>query len=39
MKEARGIVVWKRGALGTDEGVEVVEGSVSETRRKERVGL
>lgn len=36
MKKAGGIVVWKRGVLGTDEGVE---GSVSETRRKEKLGL
>lgn len=32
-------MVWKRGVLGTDEGVEGVEGSVSETRRKEKLGL
>lgn len=36
MKKAGSIVVWKRGVLGTDEGVE---GSVSETRRKEKLGL
>lgn len=38
MKEARGFLVWKRGVLGTD-GVEGVEGSADETRRKEKLRL